>query len=143
MMTERSYANSEGSRLKDYYCPSGFRFLTNIIYIDSERRVLKDATDFIRSCRKYYNSVAIGPAFFVDGSMMHDLVAIYVEKPISVKFGIVCHKCRRHYEVKDIVRVDTYFRDSIDVCKGCFSVYYFKEVVVGDETILISKYSSL
>lgn len=130
----------KGHELQDYYCPSGFRFLTNTLYIGPDGCVEKYAIDLIQNCWKYYGSVAVGPAFACNGFMMHDMIAIYVRQVESLEFGTICDDCGEYYYHDDIINVETYCRDAKKICKNCFNVYSYKEIMVGDEIVLVSKY---
>ena len=136
---ERRYYLDKGSELTDYYCPSGFRFLTNTDWIDKYGYAEQCAIDIIRNCWKFYDSVAVGPAFDINGFMMHDMIAIYVKRAQSVRLGNVCDCCGESYEDKDIVHVEIYFRERIKECKNCFNFYSFEEIKVGNDVVLVRR----
>jgi hypothetical protein len=62
------------------------------------------------------------------------------KKVVPVRLGNVCCGCGECYEDKDIVRVDTYFMDRKDLCKNCFNIYSYKDIIVGNDVILVYKY---
>jgi hypothetical protein len=131
----------KGSELGDYFCPSGFRFLTNTSWICPDGSASLYAIELIQDCWKFYDSVAVGPAFECNGFIMYDMIAIFVKKVIPVRVGIICNDCGEFYEDKDIIHVRTRFGERIDICKNCFNNYSYKEIVVGNEAILVKKYN--
>lgn len=131
----------KGSELADYYCPSGFRFLTNTDWICPDGSAEQCAVELIQSCWKFYDSVAVGPAFESNGSIMHRMIAVYVKQAIPVRVGTVCIDCGELYEDKDIVHVEKRFGGRIGICKTCFNNYSYKEVIVGNEIVLVKKYN--
>lgn len=141
---KKKFYIDKGSELTDYYCPSGFRFLTNTPYIRPDGCVEEYVINLIRDCWKYYDSVAVGPAFASNGFMMCNMIAIYVKEvnPIVniIEFGKVCHHCGKAYRDNDIVKVCTYYMDRIYVCKNCFHVYSYEETTVGNKIVLVVKY---
>lgn len=129
----------EGSKLTDYYCPSGFRFLTNTNYIGADGGACQKATNLIRNCWKFYDSVAVGQAFACNGFMMKEMIAIYVKEVIPVRLGNVCDCCEESFENMDIIRVETYFRKAKKLCKNCFNVYSYEEITVGSNVALVAR----
>ena len=132
----------EGDKLRDYYCPSGFRFLTNTDYICLDGSASQYAIDLIQKCWKFYDSVAVGPAFGCNGFIMQNMISIYLKKAdsvsdISVRFGNKCDFCGEYYEDKDIVHSETYFRRVTKICKNCFNVYSYEEIKVGNSVVLV------
>jgi hypothetical protein len=138
---ERRHYLDKGSELADYYCPSGFRWLTNTNWICSDGGVSQYAVDLIQNCWKFYDSVAVGSAFDCNGSIMHDMIAVYVKKAISVRIGTVCNDCGESYDDKDIVHVEKRFGGRLYICKTCFNNYSYKEITVGNEVVLVKKYN--
>lgn len=139
-MTDKKFYIDKGSELTDYYRPSGFRFLTNTLYIRPDGCVEEDEIDLIRNCWKYYDSVSVGPAFACNGFMMPDTVAIYVKRVMSIEFGKVCHLCEGHFEDKDIIHALSYYMDNMDICKNCFDIYIYEETLIGNKKVLVAKY---
>lgn len=139
-MTNKKFYIDKGSELTDYYCPSGFRFLTNTVYIRPDGCVEEYAINLIRDCWKYYDSVAVGPAFSANGLMMQDMMAIYVRQVDPIEFGKVCHHCKKSYRDNDIIHVCTYYMDEIEVCKNCFHVYSYEEAMIGNKIVLVARY---
>lgn len=137
---KQKYYIDKGSELTDYYCPSGFRFLTNTEYIGPDGFVVEYAMDLIRNCWKYYDSVAVGPAFACNGFMMHNMIAIYVKQAEPLEFGTVCDYCKKYYGDNDIIQIETNYRDVKQICKNCFSVYSYEEIMVGNKIVLVVKY---
>lgn len=136
---ERRHYLDKGSELGDYFCPSGFRFLTNTNWICPDG-VDQRAVDLIQNCWKFYDSVAVGSAFDCNGFIMHDMIAIYVKKVVPVRLGNSCNDCGEFYENKDTVHVVTRFGGRIEICKNCFNNYSYKEIIVGNEVVLAKKY---
>jgi hypothetical protein len=127
----------KGEELIDYYCPSGFRFLTNTEWICPDGSASQNAINLIQNCWKFYDSVSVGPAFEYNGSMMNADIAIYVKKVIPVGLGISCNNCGGFYEDKDTVHVGISFGGRIDICKNCFNYYSYKEIMVGNDIVLV------
>lgn len=134
---ERKHYMDKGDELIDYYRPSGFRFFTNTDWICPDGSVNQRAVDLIRNCWKFYDSVAVGPAFACNGFMMKNSIAIYVKKAVPVRLGDTCNYCGEYYEEKDIVHVETFFRGKTKICKNCFNFYSYNEIKVGNEMVLV------
>ncbi len=117
--SEYVYYIDKGSELRAYYCPSGFKFMTNLPYIDDNRCVEEYTNEYIQKCWKYYGSVAIGPAFDINGDTIDYMVSIYVKKAIPIRAGIICHKCGYGYKNEDIIHIET-DRNKFRFCKNCF-----------------------
>ena len=136
--SEFVYYIDKGSELRDYYCPSGFRFITNLHYIDDNRCVEEHTNESIQKCWKYYGGVAIGPAFDINGDTIDYMISVYVKKAIPIRTGTVCHKCGYGYKDEDIIYIDT-DRNKFRFCKNCFLIFNYDEVLIGDKTLLIYK----
>lgn len=139
--SEYVYYIDKGSELRAYYCPSGFRFITNLPYIDDNRCVDEYTKEYIQKCWKYYGSVAVGPAFDINGDTIDYMISVYVKKAVPIMTGIICHKCRGVYRNEDIIHIDT-DKNNFRFCKNCFSVFDYDENVIEDKTVLVYKYSS-
>ena len=129
-MSKKFYID-KGSELVDYYCPSGFRWLTNTDYIDENGRAIDSALVMIQDCWRVYGSVAVGSAFGSNGAIMYDMISIYVRKlnPKLKVGGEVCSNCGGHFAHEDVVHVEEHYKDEICLCKDCFHCYDYKEVV--------------
>ena len=137
--SEYVYYIDKGSELRAYYCPSGFRFITNLPYIDDNRYVEEYTKDYIQKCWKYYGSVAVGPAFDINGFTIDYMISVYVKKAIPIMTGIICHKCGYGYKNEDIIHIDT-DRNKFRFCKNCFSVFNYDEVLIVNKTVLVYKW---
>jgi hypothetical protein len=138
-LTKCRHYLDKGSELTDCYCPTGFRFLTNTDWIGRDGCAEQRTVDLVQNCWKFYDSVAVGPAFACNGFMMHDMIAIYVKQAVPVRLGHICSNCGGCYESKDIVPVETYFREGKKLCKNCFHVYSYEDIVVGNEIVLVDR----
>lgn len=127
----------EGDKIMDDLCPTGFYFQTNIGYIGNEEEVM----NYIQHCRKYYIDVAVGDAFCTNGKWSKDDIAIYVKAATPTESGIICDSCGQAFnDGNDIVHVETQSRVKENLCVNCFTAYEYKEVVEGDNVVLVNTF---
>jgi hypothetical protein len=116
----------KGTELNKIYCPTGYRVLTNMEYKDNEQNTLW----FIEQARKFYGGVAVGPAFMSNGYEDHNMIAIYVKivESTIIFLGTLCPQCKKAYEDKDMIKVETYYRKEETLCLNCFNFYSYDEI---------------
>ena len=140
-MSKKFYID-KGAELTDYYCPSDCRWLTNVGYIDLDGSALESSAIMIQDCWKFYGGVSVGPAFGSNGTVMHDMIAIYVKKVIPGWHvsGKICSNCEGHFAHEDVVNVEEHYNEEICLCRNCFHVYSYKEVIRDGNIVLKRRY---
>lgn len=120
-MNSEKYYSTEGDKLTDELCPTGFRFFTNRPYISKDRNVIEETIQFIKTCREIYGDVAIIPAFAstTPAQIDHNGIGICVRavEPLRCGIGSGCEVCHKQYRLNDTVLIKSRKNEEMGIDK--------------------------